>query len=47
MKKSLLKLTALLLYFPAFSAFAEQTVDIDIRGIRGNGQFATRSLMLS
>ncbi|MCX2961731.1 autotransporter assembly complex protein TamA [Rodentibacter caecimuris] len=35
MKKHLLKLTALLLCFPAFSVFAEQTVDIEIRGIRG------------
>ncbi|OOF85484.1 autotransporter assembly complex protein TamA [Rodentibacter ratti] len=35
MKKSPLNLTALLLFFPAFSAFAEQTVDIEIRGIRG------------
>ncbi|OOF46725.1 autotransporter assembly complex protein TamA [Rodentibacter trehalosifermentans] len=35
MKKSPLKLTALLLFLSAFSVFAEQTVDIEIQGIKG------------
>jgi len=35
MKKISFKFTALLLSFVAFSAFAEQTVDIEIRGIKG------------
>ncbi|OOF40222.1 hypothetical protein BKK50_09835 [Rodentibacter rarus] len=35
MKKHPLNLTALLLFFSAFSVFAEQTVDIDIQGIKG------------
>ncbi|OOF51529.1 hypothetical protein BKK54_02675 [Rodentibacter genomosp. 1] len=35
MKKYPLKLTALLFSFSAFSVFAEQTVDIEIRGIKG------------
>lgn len=35
MKKISPKLTALLLSFSAFSALAEQTVDIEIRGIKG------------
>ncbi len=35
MKKISLKITALLLGGMSFSAFAEQTVDIEIRGIKG------------
>ncbi|BFU60697.1 MULTISPECIES: autotransporter assembly complex protein TamA [Rodentibacter] len=35
MKKIPFKLTALLLFLSALSAFAEQTVDIEIRGIKG------------
>ena len=35
MKKSSLKITALLLGWMSFSALAEQTVDIEIRGIKG------------
>ena len=35
MKKISLKITALLLGWMSFSAFAEQTVDIEIRGIKG------------
>ena len=35
MKKISLKITALLLGWMSFSAIAEQTVDIEIRGIKG------------
>ena len=35
MKKISLKITALLLGWMSFSALAEQTVDIEIRGIKG------------
>ena len=35
MKKIILKSTALLCSLSAFSALAEQTVDIEIRGIKG------------
>ena len=35
MKKISLKITALLLGWISFSALAEQTVDIEIRGIKG------------
>ena len=35
MNKKPLKLTALFLFFPSLAALAEQTVDIEIQGIRG------------
>ncbi len=40
MKKISLKITALLLGWMSFSALAEQTVDIEIRGIKGDARFA-------